>query len=180
MQLQEFWAGLSAAVALLALVFTTLLLTRQVRQMEHERNALALLEATNRITDPTVVHVFQQLRDIDARYPTDRDIAERYPGSEDEERILVVAAYVETVAVLARHGALDASMLVDAVGLPLRQRWNTLRTFIERRRLVENNEFIFENFEWIAMYSAWWKDTPRPPGKPNYDPKQFQGVTFSA
>jgi Domain of unknown function (DUF4760) len=180
MELHEFWPALSAAVALLALVFTTLLLARQVRQMEHERNALAILEAISRLTDPHVVDVFYQLRDMDARYPTDRDIAERYPGSEDEERMQIVATYVETIAVLARRGALDPSMLVDAVGLGLRRRWDTIRTFIERQRLVENNDGILENFEWLAMYSAWWKDTPRPSRDVNYDPQQFQGVTFSA
>lgn len=180
MEIQEIWPALSVAVALLALVFTTLFLARQVQQMEHERNALAILEAINRLTDPTVVHVFNQLRDIGARYPTDRDISERFPGSEDEERTLIVATYVETIAALARRGVLDPSLLVDAVGLSLRSRWNTIRGFIERRRLVEDNDGILENFEWLAMYSAWWKDTPRSPRDHNYDPKQFQGVIFRA
>jgi hypothetical protein len=178
MEMQEIWPALSVAVALLALVFTTLFLARQVQQVEHERNALAILEAINRLTDPAVVHAFQQLCDIGARYPTDRDIVERFPGSEDEERLLVVATYVETIAVLARRGVLDPSLLVDAVGLSLRSRWDAIRTFIDRRRLVENNDGILENFEWLAMYSAWWKDTPRSPRDRNYNPKQFQGVTF--
>ena len=178
MEVHEIWSALSVAVGLLALVFTTILLVRQLRQMEHERNALAVLEATS-LTDPAIVHVFQQLRGIDSRYPTDRDIAERYQGSEDEEHLLIVAAHVETIAVLARRGSLDPTILLDAVGLSLRQRWDTIRTFIERRRRLEHRERIFENFEWLAMYSARWKENSRRPNGKNYDPRQFQGLTFS-
>jgi len=168
----------SVAVAVLALVFTTLMLARQVRQMEHERNALAILEAVERLTDPRVVATFRRLHDINERYPTDKDIIERYHGSADEHDFLVVAQFLETVATLARRGVLDASLLVDAAGLDVRRRWNIVRPFTERRRRVENNEFIFENFEWLAMYSAWWRDVPRPKRDPNYDPNQFAGVTF--
>ena len=49
---------------------------------------------------------------------------------------------------------------------------------IERVRRVHDNPYIFENFEWLAMYSTWWKDTPRDPRDRNYDPDQFRGVTF--
>ena len=178
MTIEQLWPALSVGVATLALVLTTVLLARQARQMEHERNALAVLEATARLTDPIVVHVFTQLRGIDERYPTDSDIAERYPGSEDEELISVVGAYIETVATLARRRVLDASLLVDAGGLPLRRRWNLIRKFIQRRRKVEDNSYILENFEWLAMYSAWWKDTPRDPRDRNYDADQFKGVVF--
>lgn len=180
MTLEQLWPALSVGVATLALVLTTLLLTRQVRQMEHERNALAMLEATARLTDPLVVHVFTRLRDIDSRYASDTDVLERYPGSQDEEDMAIVGSYIETIAVLARRGALDPSMLVDAIGLPLRRRWAMIRPFIERRRRVESNPWIFENFEWLVMYSSWWKDTPRDPRDRNYDEDQFKGVEFSA
>lgn len=168
----------SVAVAVLAMVFTTFLLARQVRQMEHERNALAILEAIERLTDPRVVATFDRLHNVNERYPTDRDITERYRGSADEHDILVVAQFVETVACLARRRVLDPSLLVDAVGLGLRYRWNAIKDFIARRRRIEHNEYILENFEWLAMYSAWWKDTPRPKRDVNYDPTQFEGVTF--
>jgi hypothetical protein len=49
---------------------------------------------------------------------------------------------------------------------------------VARLRRVRNNEFLFENFEWLALYSAWWKDIPRPPNDPNYDPEQFHGTEF--
>ena len=42
----------SVVVAFFALVFTSMLLARQARQMEHERNAVALLEAISRLTSP--------------------------------------------------------------------------------------------------------------------------------
>ena len=32
---------------------------------------------------------------------------------------------------------------------------------------------MFENFEWLARYSAWWKETPRPARAPNYSATQF-------
>jgi len=86
--------------------------------------------------------------------------------------------FVETVACLARRRVLDPSLIVDAVGLVLRYRWNSIREFIDRRCKLENNEYILENFKWLAMYSAWWKDTPRPKGARNYDPQQFAGVVF--
>jgi hypothetical protein len=92
----------------------------------------------------------------------------------------LVGLYVETVAVLARRRVIDPSLLVDAVGLGLRRRWAAIRTFILRRRRLENNPYIMENFEWLAMYSAWWKDVPRPKRDPNYDPAQFAHVAFSA
>jgi len=168
----------SVAVALLALVFTTFLLARQVRQMEHERNALAILEAIERLTDPRVVEIFDRLRDVNERYPTDEDILRRYRGSPDDRDFQAVAQFVETVACLARRRVLDPSLLADAVGLPLRGRWDTIRAFIERRRKLENNDYILENFEWLAMYSAWWKDTPRPKRDRNYDPRQFAGIVF--
>ena len=168
----------SVGVAALALIFTTFLLSRQVRQMEHERNALAILEAIERLTDPRVVATFDRLHNINERYPRDQDILDRYHGSADAHDILVVAQFVETVACLARRRVLDPSLLVDAVGLALRYRWNSIKDFIARRRALEHNDFILENFEWLAMYSAWWKDTPRPRGDPNYDPRQFARVTF--
>lgn len=178
MNLDQIWPALSVAVALLALVVTTVLLARQVRQMEHERNALAILEAIRRLTDEVVVEVFARLSGVDQRYPDDRSIRERYYGSQDEADMLVVGSYVETVAVLARRGTLDPEMLVDSVGLPLRRRWETIRRFVERRRRIEENPYILENFEWLVMYSAWWKDTPRNPRERNYRPDQFKGVVF--
>jgi hypothetical protein len=85
---------------------------------------------------------------------------------------------METIGTLARRRVLDPSLLVDAAGLDIRRRWNAVRGFVERRRKVDNNDFIMENFEWLAMYSAWWKDTPRPKHDRNYDPRQFEGVIF--
>jgi hypothetical protein len=73
---------------------------------------------------------------------------------------------------------LDASLLVDAVGFMLRSRWSTILPFVRLLRRVRGNEYIFENFEWLAMYSVWWKDEPRPPRDPNYDENQFAGITF--
>lgn len=168
----------SVVVAVLALVFTTFMLARQVRQMEHERNALAILEAIERLTDIRVVETFDRLRGINERYPTDEEIVRSYHGSRDARDFLVVAQFLETVGTLCRRGVLDPSLIVDAAGLDLRRRWDTIRAFIMRRRKIEDNEYIFENFEWLAMYSAWWKDTPRPKRDPNYDPKQFAGVEF--
>ncbi len=168
----------SVVVALAAMVFTTALLYRQVRQMENERNALAILESIERLTDPAVVDVFHRLHGINERYPQDEDIRTKYHGSHDAADIMIVAQFVETIATLARRDVLDPSLLVDAMGLSLRRWWETIRPFIMRRRIIEGNEYILENFEWIAMYSAWWKDTPRPAKARNYDPKQFEGVTF--
>ena len=170
----------SIGVAVLALVFTTLMLARQVRQMEHERNALAILDAIERLTDHQVVTTFDRLHNVNERYPVDEDILKKYPGSADEHDFLVVGQFVETVACLARRRVLDPSLLVDAVGLALRYQWDSIREFIMRRRRIQNNEYIFENFEWLAMYSAWWKDTPRPKRDPNYNPNQFAGVVFKA
>ena len=168
----------SIGVAVLALVFTTLLLARQVRQMEHERNALAILEAIERLTDARVVETFERLQGVNERYPADADIVEKFPGSKDERDLMVVGQFIETIACLARRRVLDPSLVVDATGLMLRRRWNAIRPFILRRRALERNDYILENFEWLAMYSAWWKDTPRPRFDRNYDPAQFAAVQF--
>lgn len=176
--MEQVWPALSVAVAVLALVFTTLLLTQQVRQMEHERNALAMLEAINRLTSENVAASFHRLADVCERYPTDDDVRKRFKGSVDEDDVRMIGSYIETVAVLARRGALDTSMLVDAVGLSIRERWETIRPLVESRRRVTQNPFIMENFEWLAMYSAWWKDVPRNPRERNYQPNQFRDVVF--
>jgi hypothetical protein len=55
-----------------------------------------------------------------------------------------------------------------------------MRTFTLRRRPIENNHGIGENFERLAMYSAWWKDTPRPRRDRNYHPRQFAALEFTA
>jgi hypothetical protein len=146
--------------------------------MEHERNALAVLEAIARLTDQTVVEIFTRLRGINERYPLDRDIIERYHASADAADIAMVGQFVETIATLARRRVLDPSLLVDAMGLPIRRWWETIRVFIARRRALEGNAYILENFEWLAMYSAWWKDTPRPPRDKNYRADQFAGIEF--
>ena len=168
----------SVGVAVLALVFTSLLLARQVRQMEHERNALAILEAIERLTDPRVVETFDRLQGINGRYPTDADLQAKFSGSKDERDFMVVAQFVETVACLARRRVLDPSLLVDATGLALRQRWGSIRNFVMRQRKLAHNEYILENFEWLVMYSTWWKETPRPRFDRNYSPRQFAGVQF--
>ena len=166
----------SLVIAFATVVFTTYMLSRQVRQMEHERNALAILDAIDRLTSTEVVNVFTQLRGVEARYPTDEDITEKFFGSPDERALAQVGQFVETIACLARRQVLDVTLIVDAVGWTLRQRWTTLKPFVTHWRKYNNNEFLFENFEWLSNYSDWWKDTPRP-NAPNYDPNQFAKKT---
>ena len=178
MTAEQTLAGASVAVSLIALGLSSVLLTRQNKQLEHERNAMAILDAIGRLTDPTIGSAFAQLEGIGHRFPDDESVRRDYTGSDDEQAMLLVAQYVETVACLARRGVLDSSLLVDAVGFMLRSRWNTILPFVARLRRVRNNEYLFENFEWLAMYSTWWRDTPRPPNDPNYDPKQFRGMQF--
>ncbi|MBV8246054.1 MAG: DUF4760 domain-containing protein [Candidatus Eremiobacteraeota bacterium] len=169
----EQWIALSSVIiAFITVLFTTFMLSRQIKQMEHERNALAILEAIDRLADPEVVAVFENLEGVDARYASDDEILARYPTSADAHALAIVGQYVETVACLARRGVLDPSLIVDAVGLMLRTRWKTVAPFIMRLRRCYDNEFMFENFEWLAKYSAWWKDVPRP-NEPNYSPTQF-------
>jgi len=163
----------SLIIAFATVVFTTLMLSRQVRQMEHERNALAIIEAIDRLSSPHMVRTFTQLRDVASRYPTDADIGERFPGSQDDNALTEVGQYVETIACLARRQVLDPSLLVDAVGLMLRARWALIREFVYHLRRYNKNDYMFENFEWLARYSAWWKDLPRPARAQNYSERQF-------
>ena len=163
----------SLFIAFATVVFTTLMLSRQVRQMEHERNAIAILQAIDRLTSAPIVHVFTRLRGVAGRYPNDNAIRERFSGSEDDQDLAMVGQYVETIAALARREVLDASLIVDAVGLMLRTRWATIREFVYHLRRYNDNPFMFENFEWLARYSAWWKETPRPPRALNYKENQF-------
>lgn len=176
--IDEFVSIASVVVALLTIAVTATLLLRQNKQMEHERNASAIIEALNRLTDPAAMAAFDALEGIEKRFPTDESVLERFEDSEDDRALLLVAQYFETVACLARRRVLDGTLLVDAVGLMLRTRWETIRPFVARLRRVRNNQYIFENFEWIAMFSMWWKELPRPKGDPNYDPQQFAGITF--
>jgi hypothetical protein len=162
----------SLLIAFATVVFTTLMLARQARQMEHERNALALIEAIDRLSSTHVIAVFDHLKGIGERYPTDKSIADHFFGSEDERALFVVGQYVETIACLARRRVLDASLLVDAIGYLIRLRWATIEKFVAHWRRYNNNEYLFENFEWLSRYSNWWKDIPRP-RDPNYDPNQF-------
>lgn len=178
MSAEQIFAAASVIISLVALGFTTVLLTRQNKQLEHERNALAILDAIGRLTDPEIGSAFVQLEDIDARYPDDESVRTNYSGSADERALLLVTQYVETVACLARRRVLDVSLLVDAVGYMLRTRWNTMRPFVARLRRVRNNAYLFENFEWLAMYSTWWKETPRPANDPNYNERQFGDIEF--
>jgi len=175
---EEGFAVASIVVSLIALTISAVLLTRQNKQLEHERNALAILDAIARLTDPAIVKAFAQLEGLEQRYPDDQSLGRDFVGSQDDRALTLVAQYVETVACLARRRILDASLLVDAVGYMLRSRWKTVLPFVQRWRRVRNNEYLFENFEWLAMYSTWWKETPRPARDSNYDPKQFAGVEF--
>lgn len=172
MSLEQIVPIASLIIAFATVVFTTYMLSRQVRQMEHERNAVAILEAIDRLTSTEVVDVFHQLRGVETRYPTDKDIAQRFIGSADERAMTMVGQFVETIACLARREVLDVTLICDAIGYMLRDRWATIQPFVVHWRRYNHNEFLFENFEWLANYSAWWKDIPRP-RSPNYDPKQF-------
>jgi len=178
MRAEYAFAVASIVVSLIALGLTTVLLTRQNKQLEHERNVLAILDAIARLTDPAIVAAFAQLEGIGSRYPDDETVRRDFAGSPDDHALVLVAQYVETVACLARRRVLDASLLVDAVGYMLRSRWNAILPFVERWRRVRDNEYLFENFEWLAMYSTWWKDIPRSPHDSNYDPQQFAGIQF--
>jgi len=162
----------SLIVAFATVIVTAIFMQRQAREMAHERNALALLEAIDRLTSPELIAAFDELTNVNERYTTDEDFVARYPGSSDSRANFVVGQMMETVACLARREVLDASLIVDAVGHMVRSRWNALQPFIVRRRRLENNEYIYENFEWLAKYSVWWKDIPRP-NHPNYSPTQF-------
>jgi len=175
---EQLFAAASVVVSVAAIGLSAVLLTRQNKQLEHERNALAILDAIGRLTDPAIVSAFAQLEGTAHRYPDDESVRRNFDGSPDDRALILVAQYVETVACLARRRVLDASLLVDAVGFMLRSRWQSIRPFVERLRRVRENEFLFENFEWLAMYSTWWKDTPRPRNDRHYDPKQFGDVEF--
>jgi uncharacterized protein DUF4760 len=164
----------SLVVAFATVIVTAFLMARQAREMAHERNALALLEAIDRLASLELVAAFDQLRGVSDRYATDEDYLRDYPGSADAQADMVVGQFMETVACLARREVLDASLIVDAVGYMIRTRWAALEPFVQRRRRIHGNEFIYENFEWLARYSDWWKDTPRP-NLPNYSPDQFAG-----
>ena len=178
MSAEQVFAATSIAVSLLALGLSTLLLARQNQQLEQGRNALAIIDAIGRITDPVIVHAFAELEGISRRFPDDDSIRASFDGSPDDHALMLVAQYVETVACLARRRVIDASLLVDAVGFMLRSRWNAILPFVTHLRRVRDNQYLFENFEWLALYSTWWKDEPRPPGDKNYDPKQFANVEF--
>ena len=175
---EQAFAIASIVVSLVALGLSTVLLTRQNKQIEHERNALAILDAIARLTDRAIIAAFVQLEGIGERYPDDESVRSGFVGSPDDQALVLVAQYVETVACLARRRVLDASLLVDAVGFMLRSRWNSIQPFVARWRRVRDNPYLFENFEWLAMYSTWWKETPRPPNDRNYDPKQLADVEF--
>lgn len=164
----------SLLVAFATVIVTAVLMHRQAREMAHERNAIAILEAIDRLTSPELVAAFDELAGVNERYPTDRELTDRFPGSADARANWVVGQLMETIACLARREVLDASLIVDAVGYMIRSRWKTMEPFVMRRRRVENNEYIYENFEWLARYSDWWKDVPRP-NVPNYSPNQFRG-----
>ena len=162
----------SLLVALATVIVTAVFMHRQARETAHERNALALLEAIDRLTSPGLVAAFDELSTANERYADDADFLARYPGSSDARANFVVGQMMETIACLARREVLDASLIVDAVGFMIRTRWQSVEPFVVRRRRLENNDYIYENFEWLARYSAWWKDTPRP-NLPNYSPTQF-------
>ncbi len=74
MSAEQVFAACSVAVSLIALGLSSVLLTRQNKQMEHERNALAILDAIARLTDPAIVNAFAQLEGIGARYPDDETV----------------------------------------------------------------------------------------------------------
>ena len=179
MNLELTLSALSVVIAALALGFTSFLLVRQNKMMEHERNALAMLEALSQLTDPVLIKAFEDLEGIDRRYPDDDAVLNAFEDSDDDRALLLVAQYVETVACLARRGVLDASLLAEAVGFSLRARWDTIRRFVERRRRVRDNPHVLENFEWLATYSIWWRKQPLPRTR-NYDPNQFAGIDFTA
>jgi len=175
---EQLFSLASVLVAAIALVVSTVMLARQNRHLEHERNAMAILEAISRLTDANAIEAFESLHGVENRFPNESAILAHFDDSADDRALLLVAQYFETVATLARRRVLDASLLVDAVGYMIRVRWSTINVFIERLRRVRGNPFIFENFEWLAMYATWWRDTPRPPGDPNYDDRQFAGIEF--
>ena len=164
----------SLGIALVTVLVTAILMARQVRAMEHERHALAILDAIDRLSSPHVTAAFDTLRGAEHRYPTAAVYREKFPGSEDERALLGVTQYVETVATLARRGVLSPSLIADAMGFMIRSRWAQLEPFNRNRREFQSNPYLFENFEWLARYSDWWKDVPRPPRDPNYWPDQFK------
>jgi len=163
----------SIVIAFITVIVTALLMARQAREIAHERNAIAILESIDRLTRPELVKAFEQLSTADERYATDEDLLTKYVGSADDRANYVVGQLMETVACLARREVLDASLLVDAAGYMIRRRWAQIESFVMRRRRVEKNDYIYENFEWLAKYSTWWKDVDRP-NVPNYSADQFQ------
>jgi hypothetical protein len=171
---QQIVPYVSVLIALATVLVTAILMARQAQAMEHERHALALLDAIDRISSREVVEIFGELEGLNERYTTDQDLATKYPGSPDERALLAIGQYVETVATLARRGVLNPSLIVDSVGFMIRKRWSAIEPFVKRQRRAFNNAYIFENFEWLARYSDWWKDVPRPLRDPNYWPDQFQ------
>src|ERR1700756_2589133 len=90
----------SLGVAFATVIVTASLMARQAREMAHERNALAILEAIDRLSSSELVAAFDQLRGANERYPTDEAYATDYPGSTDAQADMVVGQFMETVACL--------------------------------------------------------------------------------
>lgn len=169
----------SVLVAVIALGISTLLLARQNKQLEHERNAGAVLAAAAQLAEPAIVQAFDDLEGIERRYPSDEEVRRSFDDSSDDRALTIVAQYVETVAALARRGVLDPSLLAESVGFLLIARWITIHRFVERLRRVRGNPRVLENFEWLAKYVVWWRDQP-PPAEPNYAPDQFAPFEYDA
>src|SRR5579863_6487962 len=110
----------STIIAFATVLFTTIMMARQTKEIAHERNALALIEAIGGFSSPNVVQAFEDLRGVEKRYPTEADFRARFFGSDDERSLFVVGQFVETIACLARREVLDVTLIVDAVGLLLR------------------------------------------------------------
>ena len=74
MNAEQTFAAASVIVSLIALGLSSSLLTRQNKQLEHERNALAILDAIGRLTDSTIGLAFAQLEGIADRFPDDDSV----------------------------------------------------------------------------------------------------------
>ena len=87
---EQYFAAASVVVSLIALGLSTVLLTRQNKQLEHERNALAILDAIGRLTDPAIVEAFAHLEGIEQRYPDDDAVRNRFDGSPEDRALVLV------------------------------------------------------------------------------------------
>jgi len=163
----EALTAISTALTGLVILLTVLFAARQVRALNEQSKAMgAQIEHLRRATQLTgTLAIFDEImteeiagatrfvvREFDEKMKDERfhaEALERAPDWTVHKEVLILRHF-ERIGTLVKNGLVDADVLLDFMGIFIRENWRHVRPLALEQRKLRGEPALWENFEYLA------------------------------